>query len=73
MIYDKILLEIEVSMVGFKIVSERSSTSVMTLLGDIGGFKGFFQDLVAWIAEFFAAKFFMQSVAENMFVKKLSS
>ena len=70
---DKILLELQVGMVGFKNVYERSSSSVLDLLGDIGGFNDFMNLMVAWIGEFFAAKFFMQSIAQNMFMKKLSA
>ena len=73
LINDRILLEIAVAQDAFKTISMRSSTKILDFIGDIGGFYGSVDLFIFLIAEYFSAKFLMQSVSNSMFIRKKTS
>lgn len=64
------MYEITLSQDLFKTQSERTSTKILDYLGDIGGFYATVDLLVFMIGQYFAAKFFFNSVASNLYTRK---
>ena len=58
-IQEKIILEIELALDSFKTTVTRSSSSILDLLGDLGGFYGSIGIVVFLFGEYFSDKFFM--------------
>lgn len=58
-ISDKILLEFQLGLSAYKIVSSRSSTMALDLFGDLGGFHQCVDVAVFMFGEWFAFKFFL--------------
>jgi len=52
-------LEIKLSLDSFKNIATRSSSSVLDLLGDLGGFYGSIAIVVFLLGEYFSDKFFI--------------
>ena len=50
-----------------KTVSQRTTTGILDFLGDVGGFFGALDLMVFMLAEYFAAKLFINSVANSMY------
>jgi len=70
-IKDKILLEIVLQLDPFKTESLRTSTQILDLLGDLGGFYQALDLMVFMFAEFFSAKFFLAKISGDLYhVKK---
>jgi len=67
-ISNKILLEIQLEMDSFKTESLRTSTQILDFLGDLGGFYQAVDLLIFMIAEYFSARFFLASIAANLYV-----
>lgn len=67
---EKILLELILRLDSFKTVSKRYSVGALDLLGDLGGFYQFLDISIFMFAEFFAAKFFIQSIARELYKRK---
>ena len=53
-----------------KTISERSSTQVLDFIGDIGGFKEAILLIMFTFGEYFSAKFFVKTVAEDLYMHK---
>jgi len=58
-IQDKIIVEIQLALDSFKTTVVRSSTSILDLLGDLGGFYGSIGIVVFLFGEYFSEKFFL--------------
>lgn len=69
-ITDRILLELQIAMAAEKLYSERSSSTILDLLGDIGGFNDFMDLIVVWFATFFSSKLFLRDIIHQFFSKK---
>ena len=69
-INDKILLEIQIGMSSKKTTNVRTTTTALDFFGDLGGFHQSVDFMVFWLGEWFAFKFFLQSIANNLFLRK---
>lgn len=67
-ISDRILYQLTIAQDQFKTISERHSTQILDLFGDLGGFYQAIDILIFVFGEYFAAKFFIQSVAKKLYV-----
>lgn len=56
------------SLSAYKTTSERSTTSALDLLGDVGGFHQAFDLTVFIIGQWFSFKFFFQTVANTFYL-----
>ena len=65
-----ILMEISIKQDSSKTISARSSTEVLDFLGDIGGFKEAIMIIMVTFGEYFSAKFFVSTVANDMYMQK---
>ena len=63
LITDRILYQIQLAQDQFKTISERQSTQLLDYVGDLGGFYQAIDILIFAIGEYFAAKFFIQSIS----------
>lgn len=70
MIDDKILLELVLKLGSFETKSQRNTVGALDLMGDVGGFLQFIDLSIFMLAEFFAAKFFIQSIAGDLYKRK---
>lgn len=57
----------------FKTKSERNSNQILDVLGDVGGFYQAIDLIIFTFGEFFSAKFFIVSIAANLYLRKLPS
>jgi hypothetical protein len=67
------MLEIMLNQQSLKATSVRESTQILDFLGDIGGFKEALLLILAFIGEYFSAKFFIQTVGSEMYLEKKAS
>ena len=68
-----ILLELELIQDSIKTISQRGSTQILDFLGDIGGFKEALLLVFVVVGEYFSARFFLDKVGQDLYVKKLNS
>ena len=61
-------MNINLKQAATKSISSRSSTQILDFLGDIGGFKEAMMIIFAIFGEYFSAKFFVERVAEDLYV-----
>jgi hypothetical protein len=54
----------------FKTTVVRSSSSILDLLGDLGGFYGSIGILVFLFGEYFSEKFYLQAISNSLYVRK---
>ena len=59
----RILYQLVLTQDMFKSASDRSSSQILDFIGDIGGFYQAIDLLIFGLGQYFAAKFFIQSVA----------
>lgn len=69
-IKNKILLEVELGLSSMKKNTERETTTLLDMLGDVGGFQGALDLLFYMLAEYFAAKFFLQAMASALYMRR---
>lgn len=69
-ITDQILGEITLNLDSYKTETQRESTQVLDLLGDIGGFEAAIQMIFVLVGEYFSAKYLMTSIARTLFIRK---
>ena len=70
-IENKILFEMVLKQDPFKTKSERNSNQILDVLGDVGGFYQAIDLIIFTFGEFFSAKFFIVSIAANLYLRKL--
>jgi hypothetical protein len=51
----------------------RHSTNFLEWLGDLGGFQAAIAMAIAFLSNFFSSRFFEASIAENFYIRSLSS
>lgn len=60
-------------MSSLKTTNVRSTTTALDFFGDLGGFHQSVDFMVFALGEWFAFKFFLQSIANNLFLRKKTS
>ena len=66
----KIFLELELTLDEFKSVNERSSSQILDLFGDVGGFKEALLIIFGLFGEYFSANFFSKEIANKLYFRK---
>ncbi len=72
-INDRILYQLTLGQDQFKTVSQRTSTQILDLFGDLGGFYQAIDIFIFIFGEYFAAKFFLQSISNKLYIQKKSA
>ena len=72
-IKERILLEIELKLDPFIKKSQRSSTEILDLLGDIGGFYATADLFLFLLGGYFSNVFYKAAIAKDFYLKKVQN
>lgn len=67
---ERILYQLVLGQDQFKTTSVRQSTQILDYFGDLGGFYQAIDILIFMFGQYFSAKFFIQNVAQTLFIRK---
>ena len=65
-------MEVQIGLSAYKLTSQRQSTTALDMFGDLGGFHQCVDFSVFIFGEWFAAQFFLQSLANSLYLLKKS-